>query len=226
MTHVLGLRVVATQQVGDGPMNDERFVSVTQDRAAEAYAMVMLVDAGYADQNDVARAFQYSTRSLRRYQARVEATGMAGLVRPAGRPRGRGAQSAHASARARTMLRLKTTGLSNRAIAGRLGIDEKVVRQNLRRLGWHSSPAAGLPFPDAGPPAAPPARGAAQGTPVPSRGAVAERHAASAVAAARESVPRTMDRDPLNRSMDRRLAAMGVLEETSRSNPSAKETKA
>ena len=185
----------------------------TQDRAAEAYAMVTLVDAGYADQNDVAGAFGCSTRSLRRYQARVEATGMAGLVRPPGRPRGRGAPSARSSGRAQTILRLKTTGLSNRAIGGRLGVDEKVVRRNLRRLGWHPSPPAELPFPGAGTPSAPPVRRAAPSAPVPSRAAGAARPADPAVVAARAPVPRTVDRDPLNRSMDRLLAAMGLLED-------------
>ena len=34
------------------------------------------------------------------------------------------------------MARLKAEGLSNRAIAHRLGVDEKSVRKRLRRLGW------------------------------------------------------------------------------------------
>jgi len=37
-----------------------------EDRAAEAYAMVMLFESGYADQNDIARCFGYSIRTLRR----------------------------------------------------------------------------------------------------------------------------------------------------------------
>ena len=36
------------------------------DQMAEAYAMVSLVEQGWADQNDVARAFARSARSLRR----------------------------------------------------------------------------------------------------------------------------------------------------------------
>lgn len=46
-------------------------------RVAEAYAMVTLVESGYATQHDLARAFGYSIRSLRRYQARFEAGGLA-----------------------------------------------------------------------------------------------------------------------------------------------------
>jgi len=43
-----------------------------QDRSAEAYAMVQLFESGYADQNDIARCFGYSARTLRRYQERVD----------------------------------------------------------------------------------------------------------------------------------------------------------
>ena len=49
------------------------------DRVGEAYAMVTLVDQDLADQNDVARAFGCSTRTVRRYQRRFEAGGVAAL---------------------------------------------------------------------------------------------------------------------------------------------------
>ena len=42
------------------------------DRMAEAHAMVSLVEQGWADQTDVARAFGCSARTVRRYQRRVE----------------------------------------------------------------------------------------------------------------------------------------------------------
>jgi hypothetical protein len=58
---------------------------------AEAYAMVHLVVQGWADQNEVARAFDRSERSVRRYQRRFEGGGLAALGHrsgyPAGRPR-------------------------------------------------------------------------------------------------------------------------------------------
>ena len=44
-----------------------------EDRTAEAYAMVALFETGYADQNDIARCFGYSARTLRRYQERLKA---------------------------------------------------------------------------------------------------------------------------------------------------------
>jgi hypothetical protein len=49
------------------------------DRMAEGHAMVMLVEGGWADQNDVARAFGYSTRTLRRNQQRFAEGGLAAL---------------------------------------------------------------------------------------------------------------------------------------------------
>jgi hypothetical protein len=43
-----------------------------EDRTAEAYAMVLLFESGYAAQNEIARCFGYSARSLRRYQERLK----------------------------------------------------------------------------------------------------------------------------------------------------------
>lgn len=37
------------------------------DHAAEECAMVTLFEAGYADQNEIARTFRYTPRNLRRY---------------------------------------------------------------------------------------------------------------------------------------------------------------
>jgi transposase len=58
----------------------------SDDPAAEAYAMVTLFESGYADQNDIARSFGYSTRTLRRYQQRLQAGGLRALARLPGRP--------------------------------------------------------------------------------------------------------------------------------------------
>ena len=49
---------------------------------AEAHAMVSLVEQGWADQNDVARAFGCSARTLRRDQRRYEEGGLAALGQP------------------------------------------------------------------------------------------------------------------------------------------------
>ena len=58
------------------------------DRMAEAYAMVNLVEQGWAEQQDVARAFGCSTRSVRRHQARFQAAGLSALGRAPGCPPG------------------------------------------------------------------------------------------------------------------------------------------
>ena len=76
---------------------DQRVISVhgvvfshysIKDRTAETYAMVLLFESGYADQNDIARCFGYSARSLRRYQERLKVGGLSVLARPEGRPSG------------------------------------------------------------------------------------------------------------------------------------------
>src|SRR6201987_6351318 len=59
-----------------------------EDAVAEAYAMVSLVDSGFAQQTDVARAFGRSVRTVRRHQRRYAQGGMAALTQEAGWRRG------------------------------------------------------------------------------------------------------------------------------------------
>jgi transposase len=106
------------------------------DRMAEAHAMVMLVEQGWADQREVAIAFACSARTVRRAQRRFETGGLAALGRSAGYPKGRARVR---PTRARRVNDLKAQGLSNHAIAERLGVTEKAVRKLLRRLGWKAS---------------------------------------------------------------------------------------
>lgn len=97
-----------------------------EDAIAQAYAMVFLVESGFAEQTEVARAFARSERTVRRYRARYEQGGMAGLSREAGWRRGRRRLSGR---RLRSIERLHSQGLSNRAIAQRLGVNEKAIRK-------------------------------------------------------------------------------------------------
>jgi len=60
------------------------------DRMAEAYAMVSLMEQGWANQVEIARAFACSVRTVRRHQRRFEAGGLAALGHPDGYPPGRG----------------------------------------------------------------------------------------------------------------------------------------
>src|SRR2546425_2075441 len=188
---------------------------VVGDRLAESYAMVTLVEQGWADQTDVARAFACSSRTLRRYQRRYDEGGLVRLGRVAGYPKGR----PRGPARDRAVGKLKAAGLSNRAIAHRLGLDEKAVRKRLRRLGWQSSPAEQMPLmtPDPSPPADPNLSAfssAAVATPSPPAPGAALLHTLSAPSVGdAEPVPPSLDRDPEDRRVDRLLAYLGLLED-------------
>src|SRR5205085_2357217 len=97
-----------------------------QDAVAEAYAMVFLAEAGFAQQTELARAFARSVRSVRRYQRRYAQGGMAALGREEGWRRGRRRISGK---RLRGIETLKSEGMSNRVIAHRLGVNEKAIRK-------------------------------------------------------------------------------------------------
>lgn len=97
-----------------------------EDPVAEAYAMVMLVEAGYAQQNEVARAFGCSERTVRRHQCRYAQGGMAALSRRDGWRPGRRRIDRK---RLRLVERFKAEGISNREIAKRLGVTEKAIRK-------------------------------------------------------------------------------------------------
>jgi hypothetical protein len=94
------------------------------DRMAEAYAMVSLVEQGYARQTEVARVFGRDVRTVRRDQRRFAAGGLAALGRPSGYPGGR---CRAAASRDEVIGRWKAEGVPNREIARRLAIDEKVL---------------------------------------------------------------------------------------------------
>jgi transposase len=178
------------------------------DRAAEEYAMLTLFGAGYADQDEIARAFGYSTRSIRRYEQRFESGGLPALGRTPGRPSEIAPKEA--DGRDRTILRLKERGFSNRGIAQRLGLVENSVRKRLRRLAWKPQPEACLPFPGKTEDAAPPVTVALPDAVVESSGPPA---VISENVAALEELPASFDVNPLNRSLDRLLAGMGKLED-------------
>ncbi len=106
------------------------------DRMAQAHAMVSLVEQGWADQLEVARAFNQSARTVRRQQRRFEDGGLAALGCSNGYPPGRARVPA---VRQELVHKLKANGHSNCAIARRLGVSEAAVRKLLRRLGWKDS---------------------------------------------------------------------------------------
>ena len=167
------------------------------DRMAEAYAMVNLVEHGWAEQQDVARAFGCSTRSVRRHQDRFQAAGLAALGRAAGYPPGR---RRVAQGREPLVQRLKAQGVATREIARRLGVTPKAVRKLLKRLGWHEQDAAQIGLPITRP----------EGDPHLSAVPITQRSSVSASTAPptacgtpngddAEPLPRSCDRDPADR---------------------------
>ena len=207
------LRVEADQRVivvAGLPVHHYR----AEDAVAEAYAMVFLVASGFAQQTDVARAFARSVRSVRRYQRRYAQGGMTALGREEGWRRGRRRIS---DKRLRAIEMLKSQGLSNRAIAHRLGVSEKAIR----KLIGPSKPAesaqiafAGITTAAAGTPLAkpvPPARLAGDAATTPAEDRVSDRITASAHDD--EPVPMSVDCDASDRTFDRQLAHLGLLDD-------------
>jgi len=180
------------------------------DRMAEAYAMVCLVEQGWVDQNDVANALGHTARTLRRYQRRFEEGGLPALGRSGGYPRGRARLPA---SRLRRLQQFKLQGLSNCQIAQRLGVTEAAIRKQLKRLGCKSATGAPpqLPFPSEG--SNP--NLSAFSTPLPA--ASADRGVPGAhpnlSAFPTEDPPLTLDRDPMNRCLDRLFACVGLLDD-------------
>jgi DNA-binding CsgD family transcriptional regulator len=190
----------------------------TQDRAAEAYAMVTLFESGYADQNDIAHSFGYSTRTLRRHQQRLKTGGLRALARSEGRPPASSFRSTRISQRDRTILRLKAKERSNRWIAGRLGLSEKAVRKILRRLGWKPGPEPSLlslPFlPQVGGSEATSATASlTRNTPIEALPSAAPSPASLRAPLFPQATAESLDCNPFDRSMDRLLAAMGLLDD-------------
>ena len=210
------LRVEADQRVivvGGLPVHHYR----AEDAVAEAYAMVFLVESAFAPQIDVARAFGRSVRTVRRHQARYVQGGMAALGREEGWRRGRRRISGQ---RLRSIELLKSQGMSNRAVAHRLGVSEKAIR----KLVGASKPAesAQLAFvgmTTAATAAAPPAAGVpAKSTNDDADGSApsAKDRAGDPISAAAddaEPVPLSLDRDASDRSFDRQLAHLGLLDD-------------
>jgi hypothetical protein len=190
-----------------------------KDAVAEAYAMVFLVESGFAQQTDVARAFARSVRTVRRHQGRYARGGMAALGREEGWCRGRRRISGK---RLRHIETLKSQGMSNRAIAHRMGVSEKAIR----KLVGPSKAAARAQLALAGITTA--AAGRLPATRLPctrSSGNDADRVTPSTADCAGdrdpitapaddgEPVPMSLDRDASDRTFDRQLAHLGLLDD-------------
>jgi len=185
------------------------------DAVAEAYAMVFLVDSGFAQQTDVARAFDRSVRTVRRYQRRYTQGGMAALAQEAGWRRGR---RRIAGKRLHSIETLKSQGMSNRAIAHRLGVSENAIRKLVGPS--QSAGSAQLMFTTN----TSAAGGRPSSTRVPSATSTGASSSVENCAGDRdpiaapandddEPVPISLDRDPSDRTFDRQLAHLGLLDD-------------
>ena len=170
------------------------------DRIAEAHARLSLVEQGWADQNDVARVFACSVRTVRRDQRRFDDGGMAALGQACGYPTGRSRVTLM-----RSVERLKSEGHSNCAIARQLGISETAVRKRLRRAGWKGptleQKSLSLVETTMGPPT----------PPVPA--AKKELEPNLSAFCAEDDAPMSFDQDPADRRADRLMAYLGMLED-------------
>jgi transposase len=186
------------------------------DRAAETYAMITLCESGYASQTQIARSFGYSARSVRRYQEHFEAGGIAALTQTGGRPTGTRSGDRRSRGRDQTIVHLKEKGWSNRAIAGRFGVFENAIRKRLRRLGWKPAAPPGLPFDLPAITEVAEAVGKPEVTqeifpraPLDTPKPRSSQEADEAV----DLPPPSLDVDPLDRSVDRLSAALGLIED-------------
>ena len=210
------LRIEAEQRVivvGGLPVHHYR----AEDAVAEAYAMVFLVVSGFAQQTDVARAFGRSVRTVRRHQKRYEQGGMAALGREEGWRPGRRRVSAK---RLRSIEVLKSQGLSNRVIAHRLGVSETAIRKLVgpskpaenEQLAFAGMTSAAAETSPAVPSAPPPGDDADRAMPCAKDG-VDDGDPIAAPADDGEPVPMSLDCDASDRSFDRQLAYLGLLDD-------------
>jgi len=183
------------------------------DRMSEAQAMVSLVELGWADQNDVAKAFGYSARTLRRYQQPFAEGGLAALGLPRGYPPG---LARLAVSRRKRIQDLKANGCSHHEIARQLGISVPAVRKTLRRLGWKIPSPAQAALPLTEPAATSPHSSPVQPLASPGSPASGGNPKLSAFCFKEQASPLTsQDTDPTSRGVDRLLARLGLLEDAS-----------
>jgi transposase len=200
------------------------------DRMAEAYAMVSLVEQGWARQTEVARAFGCDVRTVRRDQRRFEERGLVALGRPRGYPKGR---VRLAKGRKDMLNAWKAEGISNREIARRLGVSEKAVRKLAHSLGWTparpneqmalalkgadpklsasappATPKAPAPEPPTGPDE-PQHLGMTTGADITD----ADPKLSASATSADERLPLSLDLNPADRGIDRLLARLGLLDD-------------
>ena len=202
------------------------------DAQACAYAQVFLLIQGWADQNDIARAFKKGERTVRRNLRRFEKGGMAALGPAIGYPKGR---SRVAQSLEDNVLKMKTEGNTTASISHTVGVRVTTVRAILKRRGWKALAPAQQQVLTQEEPAATRTQPPVAGEPaeVEEIAPVAEEETTSETSESvpcegdggpevllaatgeveEEPVSFTMDQDPSDRRMDRAWACLGKLED-------------
>lgn len=175
------------------------FYFSVDDEGGCAYAQVLLVGQGWADQNDVARAFKRDPRTVRRHQRRFEKGGLGALGRATGYPKGRGRVGRSLEDE---VLRLKTEGRTAAWIAGTVGVKASTIGVILKRRGWKAPTAVQQALAEPGPPESTTTTTVVEG----------EQAEAEEIPQASEGpIGITLDEDPTDRKMDRLLAYKGMI---------------
>jgi transposase len=186
------------------------------DKAADQYAMIHLVETGLASQQEVAEAFGCSRLTIFRAKNKYDAGGMAALM-----PKKRGPQDGSKvnQAKARRILALKEKGLTNVAIGSRLGLREDTVRKALKRMGW-SAPQIGKQIDLAVEPSACGSDPVDENSSAQLSSPISESVGVAGDATRHEIVKDlselqavSYDEDPSNRVVDRALARLGLLQD-------------
>jgi DNA-binding CsgD family transcriptional regulator len=193
------------------------------DAVAEAYSMVLLFEAGFATQREIAVAFSCSERTVRRHQERYADGGMTALATRSGWRAGR----RRIPRKRRCFIeRLSAEGVSNREIARRLGVTEKAIRKQVGPTDRTTQQPL-LPLTD--PPEQSSSAVTSPSEPTQPSSEQAELTAPSSIddeqTSARPArsdsqrtedpgpVPMSLDIDPANRIWDRLLACFGLLDD-------------
>lgn len=177
-----------------------------------ALVAVTLRQSQLATQTEIANAFGHSVATQRRWETRYSQLGSLGLQPRT--PTGRHAKLDRGQLA--FVQRWFQQGLSNREMARRLAVSEITIRRALRKAGLRrqTTPAAELPFEDApavAEPSTTPAHpGVAAPTPCPEAPPLAENPLPGGNASVNVF---TLDSDPANRSGDRALARLGLLQD-------------
>lgn len=171
-----------------------------EDKEHMRFVAVSLCMGAMAGQEDVARHFGFSVRTLQRWIKRHQERGLDGLRRK----KGSGGQWKIGATQEAYLHRWFEAGESKSEIARRLGVTEGTVRNALKRMGLAGRPTEATPsmFADEQEDAA--------------DEGVDEAKAEAEVAEAGAAVPirpLAVHDDPLDRAVDRVLAAMGKLDD-------------